>query len=64
MSDTKEITAPGGEFLVYVAEDGRTRVDVRLSEGTVWLTPPLMADLFGVTAPTVYEHLANIFKEQ
>ena len=30
---------PGkGQFLVYEAEDGRVKIDVRLSDETVWLT--------------------------
>ncbi len=30
------------EFLVYTGEDGSARVQVRLSEGTVWLTQRLI----------------------
>src|SRR5689334_7123077 len=64
MTDTDDTSHPGGEFLVYVAADGVTRVEVRLADGTVWLTPALMADLYGVTPPTVYEHLGNLFEEE
>jgi len=28
-----------GQFLVYKAGDGRVKIDVRLSDETVWLTP-------------------------
>jgi len=28
----------GGEFLLYQAEDGRSRIEVRLQGETVWLT--------------------------
>ena len=34
------------QFLVYEAEDGRVKIDVRLEDETVWLTQQLMADLF------------------
>lgn len=27
-----------GQFLVYAAEDGRIKIDVRLADETVWLT--------------------------
>ena len=38
---------PGkGQFLVYEAEDGQVKIDVRLEDETVWLTRQLMADLF------------------
>lgn len=52
-----------GQFLVYEAEDGRVKIDVRLEDETVWLTQKLMADLFQVTVPTINEHIENIFDE-
>ena len=53
-----------GQFLVYEAEDGRIKIDVRLEDETVWLTQKLMADLFQVTVPTINEHIKNIFNER
>ena len=53
-----------GQFLVYEAEDGRVKIDVRLEDKTVWLTHKLMADLFQVTVPTINEHIKNIFNER
>jgi hypothetical protein len=35
-----------GQFLVYEAENGQIKIDVRLENETVWLTQPLMAELF------------------
>lgn len=46
-----------GEFLLYETEDGRTRVECRFIEGSLWLTQALMADLFQVKVPTINEHL-------
>lgn len=37
------MTQPGGEFLLYEAEDGRTRVECRFVDETLWLTQALMA---------------------
>ena len=37
------------QFLVYEAEDGQVKIDVRLEDETVWLTQQLMADLFQTT---------------
>ncbi|MBC8491745.1 MAG: hypothetical protein H8D42_04215 [Candidatus Marinimicrobia bacterium] len=55
---------PGkGQFLVYEAEDGRVKIDVRLSDETVWLTQQLMADLFQTTKQNIGQHLKNIFSE-
>ena len=60
---------PGGpptasEIVFYQGEDGRSRIQVRLDGGTVWLTQRLLADLYQVSVPTINEHLQNIFDEQ
>ncbi len=51
------------EFLVYQAEDGHVRIDVRLEDETVWLTQQMMADLFQTTIPNISMHIRNIYKE-
>jgi hypothetical protein len=50
-----------GEILLYQTEDGSTRIDVRLQDGTIWLTQRLMAELYQVSLPTINEHLTNIY---
>jgi len=56
---------PGkGQFLVYEAEDGRIKIDVRFENENVWLTQKLMAGLFQVTVPTINEHIKNIYNER
>lgn len=52
-----------GEFLLYQTNDGRTRVECRFAEDTLWLTQALMSELFQVTVPTINEHLKNIFSD-
>ena len=37
---------PGGEIILYQAEDGQTRIECRFAEKTVWLTQRLLADLY------------------
>lgn len=51
------------ELILYRTEDARTRIEVRLEGGTVWLTQAQMADLYQVTVKTVSEHLQNILAE-
>lgn len=64
MSDKKETQPePAGEFLLYETEDGRTRVECRFIEDTLWLTQALMAELFQVKVPTVNEHLKTLYAE-
>ena len=58
-----EIEQARGQFLVYRAEDGRLKLEVRLEDETVWLSQRLMGELFGVTVQTINEHLRNIFDE-
>ena len=54
---------PGGQFLVYQAEVGKLKIDVRLEGETVWLTQQLMAELFQTSKQNVGQHLKEIFEE-
>ena len=54
MNDPKPSDLPSkGQFLVYLAEDGRTKIEVRLENETVWLSQQHMADLFQTTKQNV-----------
>ena len=53
-----------GQFLVYKAEDGKLKLDVRLEDETVWLTQQMMAELFQTTKQNIGQHLKNIFSER
>jgi hypothetical protein len=65
MSNSEKSNPPAeGQFLVYSAEDGRTKIEVRLENETVWLTQQHMADLFQTTRQNVSLHLQNIFAEK
>ncbi|MBC8440541.1 MAG: virulence protein [Deltaproteobacteria bacterium] len=59
-----EIENSKGQFLVYKAEDGTVKIDVKLSDETVWLTQQLMADLFQTTKQNISLNINNIYKEQ
>jgi hypothetical protein len=54
---------PGGEFILYTTEDGRTRVECRFEEETLWLSQALMAELFDRDVRTINEHMQNIYEE-
>jgi len=54
---------PQSQIIIYKAETGETKIDVRFDSETVWLTQKLLAELFGVTIPTINEHIKNIYKE-
>lgn len=52
-----------GEFLLYETEDGRSRVECRFIEDSLWLTQAQMAELFQVRVPTINEHLKTLYAE-
>ena len=54
---------PGGQSLVYQAEDGKLKLEVRFEGETVWLTQQHMADLFQTTQQNISLHLQNIYAE-
>lgn len=49
------------DFLLYTAPSGAVKVEVLLSNETIWLTQERMAALFGVQRPAITKHLKNIF---
>jgi hypothetical protein len=60
----KIIEATGkSQFLVYQAEDGRVKIDVRLENETVWLTQQLMVELFQTTKQNISLHIQSIYEE-
>lgn len=51
------------ELLMYQTEDGTTKIDVTIEEGTVWITQAQMCDLFQKGKSTISEHISNVFVE-
>ncbi|MBE9585527.1 virulence RhuM family protein [Mucilaginibacter sp. JRF] len=58
---TEELSS-GADFLFYTSNEGKIKVQILSDEETVWATQKGMAEIFGVSIPTVNEHLQNIFK--
>ena len=54
---------PQSEFILYQTEDGRTRIQCRFENESIWLSQALIAELFQKDVRTVNEHLVNIFEE-
>ena len=52
-----------GEIILYQTADGRTKIDVKLENETVWLTQTQLCLLFDKSKSTISEHISNIFKE-
>jgi len=51
------------QILIYQTEGGKTKIEVRLENETVWLTQKLMAELFQVGVNTVNYHIKEIYSE-
>lgn len=57
------VISPTGDFLLYLTEDGTTRIEVRMQDESVWLSQKQMAELFQKDVRTINEHIKNIFAE-
>ena len=53
--------ASNSHFLFYASNDGTVKVQVAVGSETVWASQKGMAEIFGVSVPTINEHLQNIF---
>jgi len=51
------------QILLYQAEDGKTKIEVKLEDETVWLTIDQMSELFQKSRSTINEHVLNVFEE-
>lgn len=61
---SNDLPAPQGEFLLYTTEDGRTRVECRFEDETIWLSQALMAELFDRDVRTINEHLKTLYETE
>lgn len=50
-------------LILYMTEDGRSQVQLRADQDTVWLTQLEMAELFDATKQNISLHLQNIFED-
>lgn len=52
-----------GEIVIYQTKDGKTSIDVKLENETVWLTQVQMADLFQKDRTVIGRHINNVYRE-
>lgn len=52
------------QVILYTSEDGRSQIQLRAEEGTVWLSQLEMAELFQTSKQNVAKHLKAIFADQ
>ena len=51
------------DLLIYQTEDGKTKIDVRLENETVWMTQKAIAELYQTTPQNITLHIKNIYEE-
>lgn len=52
------------DVIIYTTEDGTTKIDLRLDNGTVWLSQLEIAELFQTTKQNISKHIQAIFDDQ
>lgn len=52
-----------GEIIIYQSDDGLTKIQVDLHDGSVWLTANQMAQLFEKNETNIRRHINNVFSE-
>lgn len=51
-------------IIIYQSEDGKTHLEVRLENETLWLTQQQMADLYQTSRTNIVEHIKHIYEER
>ncbi len=52
------------DLILYTTEDGKTRLDLRIDGGAVWLTQLEIAELFATSKQNVSLHIRNILTDK
>ena len=53
-----------GEIVIYQTKDGKTSIDVKLENETVWLNQAQMAELFQTDRTSIVKHVNNIYESE
>jgi hypothetical protein len=62
-SKTLQIRNSTAEFLIFTKQTGENGIEIRIQDGTIWLSQKLMAALFDCSTDNISLHLKNIFAE-
>lgn len=53
-----------GNIVIFQTKDGKTSIDVKLENETVWLTLNQIAELFSRDKSVISRHISNVFSEE
>lgn len=51
-------------IIIYQSQDGKTKLDIKLDNNTLWVTQEQMATIFNRSKSTINEHILNVFEEK
>lgn len=51
------------EIIIYQSSDGRTKIETRLENETLWLNQSQISEVFQKSKSTISEHISNILKD-
>lgn len=51
-------------IIIYQLENGKTKIEVKIEDETVWLSQQQMAELFSTSRTNIIEHINNIYDEE
>lgn len=57
------MTKDNNQVIIYQSEDGETRIEVKFTGETVWLSQQQMAELYQTTRPNIVQHIRNIYAD-
>lgn len=52
------------DVILYTTDDGKTKIDLQLKDGTVWLSQLQIADLFQTTKQNISKHIKAIYEDE
>ncbi len=61
-----EIHSSAAEYLTYIAAagDAPNSFEIRYEDENIWLSQKMMAELYGVSLPTINEHIKKIYEDR
>ena len=63
MTEADDVRSSRGEVILYATADGRTRVECRFAEESLWLSQAAMMDLYQSTRANISIHLKGVFED-
>ena len=50
-------------IIIYNLEDGKTKINVKLENNTVWLSQAMLADLYQTSSQNITMHIKSIYED-